>query len=419
MLPLRLLALTIVQLLCTSCEKLPAVQRQVGCWWYHNLPSYTNRTLDSLVPRTCTFVDIGSACVFDVQANGSLSTAPQCVSQTESIVADALRARRIIPTLQFRWVLQASNPNFMAILESAEKSSRLVGEMASWARAHAAVANGWTLDYETHYNGNQTRAVRGLTRFLADVKTRTGTGTNWWGGLYEMKNVADPAALQPFIDYLETGDYFNDFGSYSSQLGWNPHIFELRDVDELIEGYGYRKDQILLGVGLSSYSFMDVPSAVLPQCAYDGYLGCCPSCPGGVPPRGSYAADPRSHSSVGGNGHYAHLWDQTQADVLAGRAVKGRSNCTRGHYGPLSSYWLFYPSKAGAGQMGELTYWNDYPDLDVFTGTAMERGYAGVFTWVATSDALDWRVHKYLHAHLNNASHPHFKKLGQVLVGAL
>ena len=93
--------------------------------------------------------------------------------------------------------------------------------------------------------------------------------------------------------------------------------------------------------------------------------------------------------------------------------MKGRSNCTRGHYGPLSSYWIFYPSKAGAGQMGELTYWNDYPDLDVFTGTAMERGYAGVFTWVATSDALDWRVHKYLHAHLNNASHPHFKNLAK------
>ena len=45
MLPLRLLALTIVQLLCTSCEKLPAVQRQVGCWWYHNLPSYTSKIL--------------------------------------------------------------------------------------------------------------------------------------------------------------------------------------------------------------------------------------------------------------------------------------------------------------------------------------------------------------------------------------
>ncbi len=413
---LRLLALMVVhQLLCSHATTMfedgagPGVERkrslrQVGCWWYYNLPSYTNRTLDSLVPGTCTFVNIGSACVFDVKANGSLSTAPQCVSQTESIVADALRARRTIPTLQFRWVLQASNPNFMAILESAEKSSRLVSEMASWAKAHAVVANGWTLDYETHYNGNQTRAVRGLTRFLADVKARTGVGTNWWGGLYEMNNVADPAALQPFIDYLETGGYFNDFGSYNSKLGWNPHIFELRDVDELIKSYGYTSDQILLGVGLSSYSFMGVPSAVLPQCAYNGYLGCCPSCPGGAAPPGSYAADPWSHSSVGGNGHYAHLWDQTQADVAAGRAVKGRSNCTRGDYGPLSSYWIFYPNKTDTGKTGELTYWNDYPDLDVFTRTALKREYAGVFTWVATSDALDWRVHKYLHLQLNNAS---------------
>jgi len=38
----------------------------------------------------------------------------------------------------------------------------------------------------------------------------------------EMKNVADPAALQPSIDYLETGGYFNDFGSYNSKLGFAP-----------------------------------------------------------------------------------------------------------------------------------------------------------------------------------------------------
>lgn len=109
-------------------------QKQVGCWWYHNIPKCTNRTLDSLKHGTCTFVDIGSACVFEVQANGSLSTASACVAQTDAIVADARRARQIIPTLQFRWVLTASNPNFMAVLESSEASSRLVGDMAKWTR---------------------------------------------------------------------------------------------------------------------------------------------------------------------------------------------------------------------------------------------------------------------------------------------
>jgi hypothetical protein len=375
--------------------------RQVGCWWYHEIPKYTNRTLDSLVPGTCTFVDIGSACVFEIQPNGSLSTVAACVAQTEAIVADALRARRIIPTLQFRWVLQASNPNFMAILESSESSSRLVREMASWAKEHKDVADGWTLDYETHYNGNQSHAVHGLTNFLAGIKAQTGHGINWWGSLYEFKNVADVAAVQPYIDFLETGDYYNDLGSYNSKLGWNPHIFELQDIVELIEVYGYSKEQVLLGVGLSAYSYMDIPAVVLSQCAYDGYLGCCPSCVGSVPPHGVYAANARSHSSVGGNGHYAYLWDETQADVAAGRAVQGRSNCTRGHYGPLSSYWIFYPNVSDAGRTGELTFWNAFHDMDVFTRTVRELGYAGVFTWVATSDAMDWRVHKHLHSQLN------------------
>ena len=27
------------------------------------------------------------------------------------------------------------------------------------------------------------------------------------------------------IDFLETGDYSNDFGSYNLKQGWNPHIF--------------------------------------------------------------------------------------------------------------------------------------------------------------------------------------------------
>ena len=149
------------------------------------------------------------------------------------------------------------------------------------------------------------------------------------------------------------------------------------------------KIKILFGVGLSRNSFMDIPAAVLPQCAYDGYIGCCPTCPGGLPPHGVYAADTRSHSSVGGNGHYAYLWDQTEADVAAGRAVQGHSNTTRGHYGPLSSYWIFYPNASDAGRTGELTYWNSFDDMDMFTITVLELGYAGVFTWVATSDAMD------------------------------
>ena len=172
----------------------------------------------------------------------------------------------------------------------------------------------------------------------------------------------------------------------------------MSDVDELLSEFGYKPEQILLGVGLSAYSFMDTPVAVLPECAYDGSLGCCPGCSAGEG-RQVYSSEPGSHSSVGGSSHPAYLWDQIAKDVADGKALKGRSNRTRGDYGPLSSYWVFYADPANAS-VGELAFWNDYSDMDVFTSTVLQRGYAGVYTWVATSDAMDWRVHRHLHTSL-------------------
>ena len=228
-----------------------------------------------------------------------------------------------------------------------------------------------------------------------------------------------------------------------------------------------RCHQILLGIGLSAYSWMNTPKAVLAECAYDGYLGCCPGCDSASQGVKVFHSDRRSHSSVGGNGHRPYRWDELQHDVAAGTAAKGRSNQTRGHYGPLSSHWVYYPSAANAST-GELTVHfrptfysacSDYnrsihdiihaehpgpaavlerfrrhgcrhehgaaggdPDsyfachrclLNTHTHTrarararlqsitqrsaCWQRGYAGVYTWVSTSDAMDWRVHKHLH----------------------
>lgn len=215
-------------------------RKQVGCWWYHNIPRYTNRTLASLEPGTCTFVDIGSACAFTILPNGSLSTRdPACNEQTESIVADARLVRQSQPDLEFKWVLQADSPStFTAVWNSTALTDRLVGEIADWASVHKDIANGWTLDFETHYSGDETAAKAGLTRFLAGLKARTGRGMNWWGWLYAFKNLADVAAVQPFIEFLETGGYYNDLTSR------NPHIFELSDVDELISSYGYKPEQV-------------------------------------------------------------------------------------------------------------------------------------------------------------------------------
>jgi len=344
---------------------------------------------------------VGSASVFSVSANGSLCASPACVQQTQGIVADARAALRVSPELRFKWQLGGTKENFMAVWNSTERTDRLVAELAAFTHANSDVAHGITLDYEEHYRDNESAVKHGMTAFLRKFKESTGHGTNWWGDNFQFKNLADVAAVQPYIDFVEFNGYFDDDQSYDSKSGWNPHVFELNHATELIQKFGYKSSQILLGIGLSSYSWMNTPKSVLAECAWNGRLGCCPGCAAdqGVH---CFASNRASHSSLGGSGFRGQLWDKTVADIQAGRAVKWRYNSTRGSYEPydMSSYGLFYPSAANAS-VGELTFFNDVPDLERFTDTAKRLDFAGVYTWVATSDALDWRVHRRLWKALN------------------
>ena len=384
------------------------INKQVGCYWYYLVSNsttggYTNRTLASIAPGSCTYVDIGSICQLDVEdAHGRLkprvSASKSCVHDTELAVADARAAKKRLPHLKVRWMLfPSSNSTWVeAVFTSSDARANLVKELKEWASSYSDVVDGFSLDYETapaKSGPARLRQSRGLSDFLCSLKMATGLGTNWWGGLTRMKQVVDIAAVRrcQAIDFIETGDYFNDY-SVS-----NPHSFELSETDELVQTYGFRPAQLLLGVGLSAFSWMNVPRRVLPICAYAGRLGCCPGCSAdeGVH---AFASNPLSHSSVGGHPYHAYLWDQIQADVAAGRAEKGHSNRTRGSFGPLSSYWVYYPNRSSpvSEPAGELTFWNDFPDLDRTTSIVNERGLGGVFTWVATSDAMDWRATRRL-----------------------
>ena len=92
-----------------------------------------------------------------------------------------------------------------------------------------------------------------------------------------------------------------------------------------------------------------------------------------------------------------------EADVASGRAVQMANTADRPGFGPLSSYWLYYPD-AGSPGRGEVTWWNSKAQLDGFIETVKSSELGGVFTWTSTSDAADWRVHKRLHAQLREAS---------------
>jgi hypothetical protein len=74
-------------------------------------------------------------------------------------------------------------------------------------------------------------------------------------------------------------------------------------------------------------------------------------------------------------------------------------------YGPLSSYWIFYPdngSESSANRSGELAYWNDCDDFGRLVAVAQQGGFGGVFTWNANADAVDWRVHMHIHDRLQS-----------------
>lgn len=165
---------------------------------------------------------------------------------------------------------------------------------------------------------------RGLTAFLRDFKQRTGLGVNWWtGGLTWFANTADVAAIQPFVDHLELASYFRpDAFNLTGAAQWqshdavgyataNPHIMNPNDTAILTHDFGYRLEQLVLGLGLSSFSHMRVPKSILDaDCVYEGYLGYhLPEC-NTTAYSAVYASTRGSHSSIGGNGALPYTWDR-------------------------------------------------------------------------------------------------------------
>ena len=124
-------------------------------------------------------------------------------------------------------------------------------------------------------------------------------------------------------------------------------------------------------------------AADLPACAYWGW-GCER---GAQTPSGPHSTD----------GLHSRTWDEIAAAVHNGSAWRGQSGALQG-----SAYWYFFPSAKDADR-GELTWWNDMSDFDRFAAFVRSHDLGGAFTWIATSDAPDWRVHRHIYSALNAA----------------
>ena len=97
------------------------------------------------------------------------------MQQTQGIVADARAALRVSPELRFKWVLGGTKESFMAVWNSTERTDRLVAELAAFTHANSEVVHGITLDYEEHYNDNESAVKHGMTAFVP-AKAQGGDG---------------------------------------------------------------------------------------------------------------------------------------------------------------------------------------------------------------------------------------------------
>ena len=94
----------------------------------------------------------------------------------------------------------------------------------------------------------------------------------------------------------------------------------------------------------------------------------------------------------------SRLWDELAADIVAGQGERIELDAAHG-----GGHVYFFPmngngSDSGRGEeVGEVAWFNTLDDFDAFTAFVVQHDLGGVFSWIATSDSLDWRVHKRLH----------------------
>jgi len=370
----------------------------------------TDRNISDLPLDTCTYLDLGNLCYFNATANGTLNHHGGdggCTKAMEAVVADVLAAKQKQPSLSAYYELwdvtplYGNDPSghlFVKIFSDPALLETYIGELVAFVLAHRSAVDGFNIDWELKLDGSQQDALarKGLTTLLKRLKDETGLGVSFdISDLTGFQNIAEVELIQPYIDHLEFMSYFTNLTAPLRNIG-TPTAGDsiLENVQTLLAPpYNYRPDQLIIGVGLSSSSVMNVSLVGednASSCAYWGW-GC------NRPADGVTNEPVTTNGPHGTNGGTAHVgtpgrrtWDQVKADVAAGLGHRGVSGPKQGF-----AHWYFFPNADNA-TWGELTWWNDLADFDYYTDFVKEHQLGGVFSWIATSDAPDWRIHKRL-----------------------
>jgi hypothetical protein len=391
-------------------------RREVGCYWYPAEVSWqplTRRNLTTVPANTCTYFDLGNLLLFNVTAEGTLNrAAPQAEAHAAQIVADiaALKVMHkaagqpyAVKALYEIWDVtpaygdQPSGHLFCDIFANASLNDRYSTELAQWCADNRRGCDGFNVDWEVTLTVEQADAKRGLTAFLRQLKQKSRALGHEvqismdTGSLTGLLNIAEVGAIQPYVDKLEFMSYWTNLTSNLSLAASNDLYGSIdHNIAILLRNYRYAAWQIIIGVGLSAESVTNgthgVERAAVPGCAYWGW-GCGPAANG-----------PHASTELG-----SRRWDELAADVAAGRAERIELDPVHG-----GGHVYFFPkctnsSRDGQDEVGEVAWFNTLDDVDIFTEFVTTRGLGGVFSWIATSDSLEWTVHKRLHRGVINS----------------
>ena len=153
----KLLALAIIALAAAS-----ATAYEVGCYWYPRqcvLPgmALTDRNISSLPLHTCTYIDIGNLCLFNVTSEGTLHhDETGCARAAKDVVADVLKAKQKLPYLKAYYEIWDTTPAygdspgghmFVKIFSNATLLERWVMDLAAWAKENSGAVDGFNVDW--------------------------------------------------------------------------------------------------------------------------------------------------------------------------------------------------------------------------------------------------------------------------------
>lgn len=192
-----------------------------------------------------------------------------------------------------------------------------------------------------------------------------------WSRLY------DYLAIEPYIDYFEMMNYFDIIQG---------------NIANAFESFPIPKEKIILGIGLSSYSFKTkaskdkkCPGQDIVRNDYGEF------CNGsGCPTTGKYP----SWSST-----EIHLWNFYVNLIREKKVFYLKS--VLGNKIP----YLYIPGEDGNGENASILPWNGLDRLQEYVNIVQKNGYGGLFTWITSSDSTDAIFHRAMDQMINGVDH--------------